>query len=132
MSQENVEIVHRLVEAWNEGRVDTFLGFFDPDCEVAFRPEVPEPGPFRGHAELRQWAEGFMACLAVASRGGRRDAGFARYRRRLPPPGWARRRQRRRNRRDRHPPVHDSNGRIVRWQNFADHSEALEAAGLPG
>ena len=39
MSQENVEIVHRLVGAWNGGNIDTLLGFFDPDCEVIFRPE---------------------------------------------------------------------------------------------
>src|SRR4051794_34027650 len=60
MSQENVEIVRRLVGAWNGGSIDTLLGLFDPDCEVTFSPEVPEPGPFHGHAELRRWAEGFM------------------------------------------------------------------------
>ena len=46
MSQENVEIVRRLVGAWNRGNIDTLLGFFDPDCEVTFPPEVPEPGDF--------------------------------------------------------------------------------------
>src|SRR3954452_7959517 len=96
MSQQNVEIVRRAIEAWNEGNVDTFLGFFDHDCEVTFSPEVPEPGPFRGHAELRQWAEGFLAAwqshhaevvethaardtvvvsLHLAGRGGRRGVG---------------------------------------------------------
>jgi uncharacterized protein len=130
MSQENLEIVHRLVEAWNEGNVDTFLGFFDHDCEVTFRPEVPEPGPFSGHAELRRWAEGFMAAwdshhakivethdvgdsvvasLHLAGRGGgsgvemeETDAHLFAIR----------------------------NGKIVRWQNFRDHAEALEAVGL--
>jgi ketosteroid isomerase-like protein len=130
MSQENVEIVHRLVEAWNERNVDALLGFFDPGCEVLFPPEVPEPGPFRGHAELRQWAEGFMAAwqshhaevvethvardtvvasLLLAGRGGgsglemeETDAHWFTIR----------------------------NGRVVRWQSFVDHSEALEAAGF--
>jgi uncharacterized protein len=130
MSQENVEIVHRVVEAWNEGNVDTFLGFFDPDCEVSFRPEVPEPGPFRGHAELRQWAEGFMAAwqshhaevvethvardtvvasLHLAGRGGGSGVEMEETDAHL---------------------FTIQNGRIVRWQNFVDHSEALEAAGL--
>ena len=59
MSQESVEIVANLVDAWNIGNVDGFLRLFDVDCEVFFRPEVPEPGPFRGHAQLREWAEGF-------------------------------------------------------------------------
>jgi ketosteroid isomerase-like protein len=130
MSQENVEIVRRLVEAWNEGNVDTFLSFFDHDCEVIFSPEVPEPGPFRGHAELRQWAQGFLAAwqshqaevietqaardmvvvsLHLVGRGGgsgvemeETDAHLLTFR----------------------------NGRIVHWHNFVDYSEALEAAGI--
>jgi ketosteroid isomerase-like protein len=61
MSEEQVEVVHGLVEAWNRADVDAFVAFFGPDCEVVFRPDVPEPGPFRGHAELRAWVEGFLA-----------------------------------------------------------------------
>jgi len=61
MSEEQVEVIHGLVEAWNRADVDAFVAFFDPDCEVVFRPDVPEPGPFRGHAELRAWVEGFLA-----------------------------------------------------------------------
>jgi ketosteroid isomerase-like protein len=60
MSQENVEIVGRLVEAWNRRDLEAILAVFDPDCEVVFRPEVPEPGPFKGHAELREWTENFL------------------------------------------------------------------------
>jgi ketosteroid isomerase-like protein len=129
MSQENVEIVRQLVRAWNDGNVDTLLRFFDHDCEVIFRPEVPEPGPFHGHADLRRWAEGFMSAwdthhaqvvethdlgdrivvsLHLAGRGGgsgvemeETDAHLFAIR----------------------------NGKIVRWQNFPDCSQALEAAG---
>jgi ketosteroid isomerase-like protein len=61
MSQENVEIVARLVDAWNQANVEAILALFDPECEVIFPPEVPEPGPFHGHTELREWAEGFLA-----------------------------------------------------------------------
>ncbi len=61
MSHENVELVHRLAEAWNLSDVEAVLALFDPECEVVFPPEVPEPGPFHGHAELRQWADGFLA-----------------------------------------------------------------------
>jgi len=131
MSQENVEIVRQLVRAWNDGNVEILLRFFDPNCEVTFRPEVPEPGPFHGHAELRRWAEGFMSAwdthhahvvethdlgggrvvvsLHLAGRGGgsgvemeETDAHLFAVR----------------------------NGKIVRWQNFLDCSEALQAAGL--
>jgi ketosteroid isomerase-like protein len=61
MSQENIEIVGRLIDAWNRADVDGILAFFDPACEVVFPPDVPEPGPFHGHAELRGWAEAFLA-----------------------------------------------------------------------
>ena len=54
MSQENVEIVARLVDAWDQANVEAMLALFDPECEVIFPPEVPEPGPFHGHTELRE------------------------------------------------------------------------------
>jgi ketosteroid isomerase-like protein len=37
------------------------LSLFDPACEVIFRPDVPEPGPFRGRTELLHWTEGFRS-----------------------------------------------------------------------
>ena len=86
MSQENVEIVARLVDAWNQAKVEAMLALFDPECEVIFPPEVPEPGPFHGHSELREWAEGFLFTF--------------------------------------------SDGKVTRWRNFSDRSEALDAAGL--
>src|SRR3954451_25038821 len=61
MSQANVEVVTRLVEAWNEADVEAILALFHAECEVVFPPEVPEPGPFHGHAELKQWVDGFLA-----------------------------------------------------------------------
>ena len=54
-------MVARLVDAWNQANVEAMLALFDPECEVIFPPEVPEPGPFHGHTELREWAEGFLA-----------------------------------------------------------------------
>jgi uncharacterized protein len=132
MSQENVEIVHGFVEAWNRSDPDAMLALFDTDCEVVFPPEVPEPGPFHGHAELRQWAEGFLAAweshraevvevvesgdkvVAVLHLVGRgigsgiemdeTDAHVLAFR----------------------------DGKITRWQNFNERSDALEAAGLSG
>src|SRR3954452_11452534 len=130
MSQENVEHVHRMVGAWNRGHVDAFLSGYAVDCEVVFPPEVPEPGPFHGHAELKQWVEGFLvaweshraevvevmdagddvvAVLHMMGRGSgsgvdldETDAHLFTIR----------------------------EGRIARWQNFNARVEALEAAGL--
>jgi ketosteroid isomerase-like protein len=55
----HVEVVEGLLAAWNRGDLDAALDQFDADCEVVFRPQVPEPGPFHGHDELRGWMEGF-------------------------------------------------------------------------
>ena len=130
MSQENVEIVARLVDAWNQANVEAMLALFDPECEVIFPPEVPEPGPFHGHTELREWAEGFLAAweshhaevvelieadhsivaiLRLIGRGSgsgiemdETDAHVFTFR----------------------------DEKVTRWRNFSDRSEALEAAGL--
>ncbi|MGH2752551.1 MAG: nuclear transport factor 2 family protein [Actinomycetota bacterium] len=59
MSQANADTVRKLLTAWNRGDIEGTLDQFDAECEVAFRPQVPEPGPFHGRAELRAWVEGF-------------------------------------------------------------------------
>jgi ketosteroid isomerase-like protein len=130
MSQENVEIVTGLVEAWNAADIEAILAVFHAECEVVFPPEVPEPGPFRGHAELRGWVEGFLAAWAshraevveltledgavlamlhLTGRGSESgvemdetDAHVFAFR----------------------------DGKIISWRNFADRSQALEAVRL--
>jgi ketosteroid isomerase-like protein len=130
MSQENVEIVHRLNAAWNRGDLEAILSLFDRDCEVIFSPAVPEPGPFHGRAELRGWVEGFLAAwdshhaevvetievgdsvlvmLHLVGRGvgsgielDETDAHVFTF----------------------------SDGKVTRWRNFSDRPAALEAAGL--
>ena len=130
MSHENVELVHRLAEAWNRSDVEAVLALFDSECEVVFPPEVPEPGPFYGHEELRRWAEGFLAAwefhhsevreiveagesvVAVLHLVGRGIGSGVE--------------------------MDETNahlftirqGRIVRWQNFNERADALQAAGL--
>lgn len=45
----------------NRGDPAGLVGLFDPDAEAVFPREVPEPGPFRGRDQIRQWAEGYLA-----------------------------------------------------------------------
>jgi ketosteroid isomerase-like protein len=59
MADQPIEVVRRAIEAWGRGDVEGFIAMFAPDCEVTFRPDVPEPGPFHGPDQLRGWAEGF-------------------------------------------------------------------------
>jgi ketosteroid isomerase-like protein len=130
MSQENVDVVAQLVEAWNRRDVDGILTQFDRHCEVVFPPDVPEPGPFHGHAQLRDWAEGFLAAwqshraeivdvvevddhvlamLHLVGQGGGSGIEF--------------------DETDAH--VFTFRGaKITCWQNFNERSEALEAVGL--
>jgi ketosteroid isomerase-like protein len=56
MSQQNVEIVRKLIEAWNAGDMNAFRDLYDP--EIIMRPPErwPEPGPFVGReAVMREW-----------------------------------------------------------------------------
>jgi ketosteroid isomerase-like protein len=56
MSQENVEVVRKLIEAWNAEDMNAFRELYDP--EIIMRPPErwPEPGPFVGRdAVMREW-----------------------------------------------------------------------------
>jgi hypothetical protein len=54
MSQENVELVHRLIEAVNRRDLDAALALMDDDVEVASRIVAIEGG-LRGHDGVRLW-----------------------------------------------------------------------------
>jgi uncharacterized protein len=55
MSEENVEIARRVMDAWNRGDYDAWIEAFDRDCE--FRPPRSqlEGQTYRGHDGLRRY-----------------------------------------------------------------------------
>jgi ketosteroid isomerase-like protein len=56
MSQENVETVRAVFEAWNAGDMDAVRELYDPDVFVRSLEGWPEPGPYVGReAVMRQW-----------------------------------------------------------------------------
>ena len=56
MSQENVEVVQAMGEAWNARDMDAFRELLAPDVIVRVPQGWPEPGPFVGReAVMRQW-----------------------------------------------------------------------------
>ena len=58
MSQENVEVVRALIEAWNTGDMKAFREHYDPDVIVRGPKGWPEPGPFIGReAIMRQFEQ---------------------------------------------------------------------------
>ena len=57
MSEENVEVVRKVIDAFNRGDLDAWLGFLSP--EVVWE-SLPLPGfrdVYRGRAEAREWIE---------------------------------------------------------------------------
>ena len=58
MSQENVEIVQAVYEAWNSGDMDSLREVCDPDVIMRVPEGWPEPGPFVGReAVMRQFEQ---------------------------------------------------------------------------
>jgi ketosteroid isomerase-like protein len=68
MSQENVEIVRRLFEAFNDRGADDAAGvvveFFDPEIEWHDAPSLPGAAVYRGHEALRRHIEDYLDAWA--------------------------------------------------------------------
>jgi hypothetical protein len=54
MTKEIVEVVRAGFEAWSGGGVEALLELIDANIEWTVRPDLPDAGVYRGHAELRQ------------------------------------------------------------------------------
>jgi ketosteroid isomerase-like protein len=68
MSEENIAIVRRVLEAFARQDVDAQLAMFDPDVELHEWPEGPDPGTYRGHAgALRAYQSWYEAWEWVRS-----------------------------------------------------------------
>ena len=52
MSQESVQIVHRLIDAWNRQDIGGMLALIDAEVEYVNAPSAVEPGTRRGHDEI--------------------------------------------------------------------------------
>ena len=58
MSQENVEVVRRVFEAWNAGDMDAVRDLHDPEVIMRSAKEWPEPGPYVGReAVMREFEQ---------------------------------------------------------------------------
>jgi ketosteroid isomerase-like protein len=130
MSQENVEIVRRMIEAWGRGDYSAALESIDPDIEVNVAYQSDLDGSYRGHAGLAQvlevfWTEfegpriqieealpaGSEVVMGVRFYGRGKRSGAE-----IDAPAWHAWRLREK--------------KAVRWQLFRTKQEALEAAGL--
>jgi ketosteroid isomerase-like protein len=58
MSQENVELQHRAVDAFNRRDLDAYLALQHPDVEFTpYEVWVQGGQPYRGHAGIQSWWE---------------------------------------------------------------------------
>ena len=57
MSQENVEVVRSMLDAFNRDDVDSVVAAFDERCEINEPPEMPDSPAmgYRGHVGIREW-----------------------------------------------------------------------------
>ena len=129
MSQENVELGHRCVDAFNRRDLDALLALADDDIEGA--PALASiEGHYHGHAGIRRWWESLFSSLSdftveVVEVRDRGDLTVALLRNRA------------------HGAVSNApveellwfvgewrEGKAIWWQSFSTEAEALEAAGL--
>ena len=55
MARDNVEIVRRMIDAFNDGGIDAVTEYFAPDLEFHEPPEQPGPRVARGAGETREF-----------------------------------------------------------------------------
>jgi len=69
MSEENIEVVQAMLEAFNRDDVDQLVAAFTEDCELYEPPEMPDrlATGFRGHEGIREWADNLRRAADVAS-----------------------------------------------------------------
>jgi ketosteroid isomerase-like protein len=129
MSQENVELYYRVIDAFNRHDLDAVLALMDHDVEAVSRIVVIEGG-YRGHEGMRRWWANLLdafpdftgevgevrelgnvtvAALRVRGHGASSDAPFeiAIWQ----AAGWR-------------------GGKCIWWRMFDNQDEALEAVGL--
>jgi ketosteroid isomerase-like protein len=129
MSQENVKLAHRVVDAFNRRDLDALLALMDDDVEGA-PPLVSIEGHYHGHAGIRRWWESLFSGFSDLTTEvvevrelGDLTVGVLRNRAQgavsNAPVGerlWIVGEWR--------------EGKIIWWQSFRTEAEALEAAGL--
>ena len=128
MSQENVELAHRGVGAFNERDLDAFLALADDNCLCVVA--LPFDAEYRGHNGLRRWwtelfeaVPDFNAEIVDTREHGDRTVSAVRYR------GHGA---------GSHAPFEQvrwqvgewSDGKLVTLRTYSTESEALEAAGI--
>jgi ketosteroid isomerase-like protein len=130
VSQENVEIVRRAIDAFTERDLDAALRDLDADAVVDWsRSRGLEAGIYRGHTAIREFWKTFLDVFAEIEVS---DVEFIASGDHVVAPNRMRARGRDGIEVDAHyvAVVRLRGGRIVEWQLFPDKQQALAAVGL--
>ena len=64
MSEEDVEVLRRAVQAFDRGAEDEWIAAWHADAELYDFTELPDvPQPYRGHEGVRRWAANVRSVL---------------------------------------------------------------------
>lgn len=63
MSEDNVELIRRIYDAWNRGDVESTFEVFDHDIEWILPEGGLNSGIYRGHDAVRELLEGYLEAL---------------------------------------------------------------------
>jgi ketosteroid isomerase-like protein len=130
VSEENLAVVRERFEAWRRGDFDAAHASNHPDIELVPDPAWPEPGTYRGDAEVRAFYDRYRDSWGTADEvdWDLLDAGdrvVARFSNRVRGRGSGMEVE---NRASTVFTLRD--GRVTRIEFFFDHDDALRAAGL--
>ena len=130
MSEENLAVVRERFQAWRRGDFDASHASNHPDVELVAGDAWPEPGTYRGDAEVRAFYERYRDSWSTAEELDWEllDAGdrvVARFSNRVLGRGSGLEVE---NRASTVFTLRD--GQVIRIEFFFDHADALRAAGL--
>jgi ketosteroid isomerase-like protein len=67
MSEENVDIMRAMIDAFNRDDIEEVVAAFAEDCEIHEPPEMPDrlAAGYRGHEGVREWAHNLRRAANV-------------------------------------------------------------------
>jgi ketosteroid isomerase-like protein len=60
VEDDNVALIRRAYELWNEGDLDAMFALLAPDVVAIGHPEFPDPGPVRGREPVKSWMKSLI------------------------------------------------------------------------
>jgi ketosteroid isomerase-like protein len=65
VSRDNLEIVRRAFDAFNDRGVEGIVAYIHPEFEATISPKLAsEPDTYRGHDGIRRWFDSFYEAAA--------------------------------------------------------------------